>query len=78
MYTFGYGAEHDSELLNAIASAGNGIFYYIDNPDNIPESFCDCLGGLLSVTAQVREGGDGEGWGCTGLGGKVQVMEGEG
>ena len=54
MYTFGYGAEHDSDLLNAIASAGNGIFYYIDNPDNIPESFCDCLGGLLSVTAQVR------------------------
>lgn len=40
-------------MLLSIAEAGNGLFYYIDNPENIPESFCDCLGGLLSVAAQV-------------------------
>ena len=53
VFTFGYGGEHDADLLRAVGEAGNGLFYYIDNADNIPESFCDCLGGLLSVAAQV-------------------------
>ena len=53
MFTFGYGAEHDADLLRAVADAGNGLFYYVDNTDSIPESYCDCLGGLLSVAAQV-------------------------
>ena len=54
MFTFGYGTEHDPSVLHAVAEAGNGLFYYVDNSDSIPESFCDCLGGLLSVAAQVR------------------------
>ena len=54
VFTFGFGAEHDGDLLHAVAEAGNGLFYYIDNSDSIPESFGDCLGGLLSVAAQVR------------------------
>ncbi len=53
MFTLGYGAEHDPDMLHAIANAGGGLLYYIDNRDNIPDSFCDCLGGLLSVAAQV-------------------------
>lgn len=53
VFTFGYGSEHDADLLHAVADAGNGLFYYIENQDNIPDSFCDCLGGLLSVAAQV-------------------------
>lgn len=59
VFTLGFGSEHDADLLHAVADAGNGLFYYIDNADSIPESFCDCLGGLLSVAAQVkrREGG---------------------
>jgi Mg-chelatase subunit ChlD len=52
VFTFGYGGEHDVDLLRAVSEAGSGLFYYIDNPDNIPQSFCDCLGGLLSVAAQ--------------------------
>lgn len=55
VFTFGYGGEHDADLLRAVGEAGNGLFYYIDNADSIPESFCDCLGGLLSVAAQVWE-----------------------
>ena len=53
VFTFGYGGEHDADLLRAVSEAGNSLFYYIDNADNIPQSFCDCLGGLLSVAAQV-------------------------
>lgn len=52
VFTFGFGSEHDAGMLKAIASAGNGLYYYVDNSDAIPESFCDCLGGLLSVAAQ--------------------------
>lgn len=53
VFTFGYGGEHDADLLRGVSEAGSGLFYYIDNADSIPESFCDCLGGLLSVAAQV-------------------------
>ena len=53
VFTFGYGSEHDAGMLRAVADAGSGLFYYIDNVDCIPDSFCDCLGGLLSVSAQV-------------------------
>ena len=53
VFTMGYGEDHDPDTLHAIADAGKGIFYYIENKDNIPDSFCDCLGGLLSVAAQV-------------------------
>lgn len=54
VFTFGYGSEHDANMLRAIADAGSGLFYYINNVDCIPDSFCDCLGGLLSVAAQVE------------------------
>ena len=50
---FGYGGEHNADLLRGVSEAGHRLFYYIDNTDSIPESFCDCLGGLLSVAAQV-------------------------
>lgn len=55
VFTFGYGAEHDADMLTKIAEVGNGMFYYIENPESIPESFCDCMGGLLSVAAQNIE-----------------------
>ncbi|XP_065177169.1 uncharacterized protein LOC135806996 [Sycon ciliatum] len=48
IYTFGFGANHNAELLQAVSKAGNGMHYYIDSSEKIPESFADCLGGLLS------------------------------
>jgi len=50
--TFGFGSDHDPNLLKGISEAGSGIYYYIQNTDNIPEAFADCLGGLLSVAGQ--------------------------
>ena len=52
VFTFGFGSEHDADMLKAIATAGNGMYYFVNDADTIPESFCDCLGGLLSVAAQ--------------------------
>jgi hypothetical protein len=55
IYTFGFGNDHDAGLLEAISQAAEGAYYYIDTAEKIPESFADCLGGLLSVVGQNME-----------------------
>lgn len=52
VHTFGFGSDTDASMLGAIAEAGNGSYYYISTPDDIPAAFADALGGLLSVAAQ--------------------------
>merc|ERR1712063_65008 len=52
VYTFGYGSDHNSQMLREIAEAGNGMYYFIENGDKIADCFADVLGGLLSVVAQ--------------------------
>jgi len=52
LHTFGYGSDHDPTLLKAIAEKGNGVYFYVEKPEEIPEAFADCLGGLLSTVAQ--------------------------
>eukprot|EP01121_Diplochlamys_sp_Union-15-3_P020851 TRINITY_DN8267_c0_g1_i2.p1 TRINITY_DN8267_c0_g1~~TRINITY_DN8267_c0_g1_i2.p1 ORF type:complete len:500 (+),score=81.14 TRINITY_DN8267_c0_g1_i2:100-1500(+) len=51
VFTFGYG-EPDPEYLKSVSDVGNGMFYFIDKAEAIPDAFADCLGGLLSVVAQ--------------------------
>jgi hypothetical protein len=83
LHTFGYGSDHDSELLREVATAGQGSYYYVEGVDDIRGAFGDCLGGLLSVVAQNLEltveviappaaaaragGGDGDGVGSEGV-----------
>ena len=50
--TFGVGADFNEELMTSIADHGNGNYYFIDSPDNIPHIFKEELEGLLSVVAQ--------------------------
>ncbi|XP_065845374.1 uncharacterized protein [Oscarella lobularis] len=50
--TFGFGSDHNATLLEAISERGAGVYYYIDQNEKIPESFADCLGGLLSTVGQ--------------------------
>lgn len=52
VYTFGFGSDHDARLLESVSTQGGGVYYYIDSKEKIPESFADCLGGLLSVVGQ--------------------------
>ena len=52
IYTFGFGSDHDGNLLTAISNAANGVYYFIDSSEKIAECFADCLGGLLSVVGQ--------------------------
>ena len=52
VYTFGFGADHNPEILRGIAESGDGMYYFIRTAEDIPESFADALGGLLSTVAQ--------------------------
>jgi len=52
VFTFGFGENHDANMLRQVAEAGNGLYYYISKTEEIAQSFSDCIGGLLSVSAQ--------------------------
>jgi len=50
--TFGFGADHNADLLQGLADVGGGIYSYVDSEDRIGEAFGEALGGLLSTTHQ--------------------------
>ena len=52
IYTFGYGDDHDEDMLRDLAKQSTGLFYHVDQPDAIPAAFADCMGGLVSTVAQ--------------------------
>ena len=49
---FGYGSDHDAELMASMAQKGGGNFYYIKNIDECPAFFGREFGGLISCIAQ--------------------------
>ncbi|OMJ69153.1 hypothetical protein SteCoe_33194 [Stentor coeruleus] len=51
IHTFGYGPDHDSNLLTSISNSKCGGFYYIEKHDNIAEAFANCLGEIISIVA---------------------------
>ena len=53
--TLGVGDDFQEDLLVDIAEAGEGNFYYIASPDNLPNIFRQELQGLLSITGQNLE-----------------------
>lgn len=50
--TFGYGDDHDADLMDNLAKLKDGTFYFIDKVDDVGECFADCVGGLISVVAK--------------------------
>lgn len=50
---FGYGRDHDPELLRSMARRGGGNFWFIETPDGCAPIFGRELGGLLSCVAQA-------------------------
>lgn len=52
-HVFGYGTDHNSDMLRAISEASSGgSYYFVSTPDDVKTAFGDCLGGLLSTAAQ--------------------------
>lgn len=52
IFTFGYGSDHNADMLREISEVGGGVYYFVQNVDGVSLAFADCLGGLLSVVAQ--------------------------
>jgi len=50
--TFGFGRNHNENLLKGIAEVGNGLYFFIETKETLGEAFVDCIGGLLSVVGQ--------------------------
>lgn len=50
--TFGFGDDHNAEMLKGIADAGEGTYTHVQGEDNIGEAFGAALGGLISTTHQ--------------------------
>ena len=50
--TIGVGLDFNEDLLVQMASEGGGNFYFIDNPDQVPQIFAEELQTLLEVVAQ--------------------------
>lgn len=50
--TFGFGKDHNADLLQRLAELGEGIYSYVEDQDKIGEAFGEALGGLLSTTHQ--------------------------
>ena len=51
MHTFGYGADHDSAIMNLMAELTRGNFYYIENVTSVTDAFSNCMGELVSLVA---------------------------
>lgn len=52
VFTFGFGHDHNAQMLFALADAGTGCYYYVETLQAIAPAFADCLGGMLSVCVQ--------------------------
>jgi len=53
IHCFGYGVDHDQEMLGDIGNATEGgSYYFVDKDSDISSAFGDALGGILSVVAQ--------------------------
>merc|ERR1740123_466769 len=50
--TFGFGSGHNDQLLKALVENGRGMYAYIENTDQISDTFAECLGGLVSIIGQ--------------------------
>ena len=49
LHTFGYGDDHDQNLIHKIAKKGGGKFYYVKELKTVADTFVDCLAALYSV-----------------------------
>jgi len=52
-HCFGYGSDHDTEMLRDISQVTEGgSYYFVEKDSDVSSAFGDALGGILSVVAQ--------------------------
>jgi hypothetical protein len=53
IHCFGYGSDHDGDLLRDISQTNEGgTYYFVGDDSDVSSAFGDALGGVLSVVAQ--------------------------
>jgi hypothetical protein len=52
IHAFGFGMDHHSRAMHAVAQMSSGTFSFIDVVGSIQDAFVQCIGSLLSVVAQ--------------------------
>lgn len=53
IHCFGYGSDHDREMLSDISQVNEGgTYYFISDDSDVSSAFGDALGGILTVVAQ--------------------------
>ncbi|PWA57361.1 von Willebrand factor, type A [Artemisia annua] len=52
IHTFGFGSDHDANLLHSISEQSGGMFSFTEAENVIQDAFAQCIGGLLSVVVQ--------------------------
>lgn len=48
-YSFGYGEDHDDDLLNELSDIGNGVFSFIKNNQILDECILSSFSEIISV-----------------------------
>lgn len=51
IHSFGFGGDHDEELMRSICEMKDGAFYFIKELATLDEAFCNALGGIISLAA---------------------------
>jgi hypothetical protein len=51
IHSFGFGTDHDEDLMNKICTMKDGAFYFIKELSTLDEAFCNALGGIISQVA---------------------------
>ncbi|CAE7481184.1 ITIH4, partial [Symbiodinium pilosum] len=52
IYAFGFGTDHDAQMLHEIAEVARTPFTYVENTAAVPEAFAGVVSGLSSIVAQ--------------------------
>ena len=55
VHTFGFGNDHDSTLMSAVAEEGGGGFQYVEQVEGIAGAFATSFGGVVSIVAREVE-----------------------
>jgi uncharacterized protein YegL len=53
--TIGFGMEHDELLMQGMADASGGNYYYVDSPDDMPRIFQQEAGAILRTAARSTD-----------------------
>lgn len=51
IHSFGFGTDHDEELMTKICQIKDGSFYFIKELATLDEAFSNALGGIISLVA---------------------------